>query len=193
MEQSKPLSLCLPLGVQIQTPTRRHGASDVEWDPAVPSCPGANSISDDESKRSPPLPKTQNPFQTLRDREYEPEFLVHSAALQYPRNNTPFEFTAMWNLTLLAMNPNKKWDIYCDSLQASLFYQHITYQDQKYQFVLLTATSLRLLLLTTTNQTLVSFKLSTLDAYVADDVANKISDGNTTDLFGLEISVSIQV
>lgn len=30
MGQSEPL--CLPLGVQIQTPTRRHGASDVEWD-----------------------------------------------------------------------------------------------------------------------------------------------------------------
>lgn len=44
MVQSEPL--CLPLGVQTQTPTRRHGASDVEWDPAVPSCPGANSISD---------------------------------------------------------------------------------------------------------------------------------------------------
>ncbi|PQP96427.1 uncharacterized protein Pyn_18323 [Prunus yedoensis var. nudiflora] len=117
------------------------------------------------------------------------EFLVHSAALQYPHNNTPSEFTVIWNLTLLAMNPNKKWDIYCDSLQASLFYQHITDQDQKNQFVLLAATSLCLLLLTTTNQTLVSFKLPTLNAYVADDVANKISDGNTTDLFGLEISV----
>ncbi|CAB4277818.1 unnamed protein product [Prunus armeniaca] len=92
------------------------------------------------------------------------------------------------------MNPNKKWDIYCDSLQASLFYyspvyQHITELDEKYQRVLLAATSLRPLLLTTTNQTLVSFKLSTLDAYVADDVANKISDGNTTDVFVLEISV----
>ncbi|CAB4314630.1 unnamed protein product [Prunus armeniaca] len=92
------------------------------------------------------------------------------------------------------MNPNKKWDIYWDSLQASLFYyspvyQHITELDQTYQRVLLAATSLSPLLLTTTNQTLVSFKLSTLDAYVADDVANKISDGNTTDLFVLEISV----
>ncbi|KAL6277648.1 hypothetical protein ACE6H2_021249 [Prunus campanulata] len=119
-----------------------------------------------------------------RPREYEPEFLVHSAALQYPRNNTPFEFTAMWNLTLLAMNPNKKWDIYCDSLQASLLYY-----SPVYQHVLLAATSLRPLLLTTTNQTLVSFKLSTLDAYVVDDVANKISDGNTTGLFVLQISV----
>ncbi|CAB4284236.1 unnamed protein product [Prunus armeniaca] len=92
------------------------------------------------------------------------------------------------------MNPNKKWDIYQDSLQASLFYyspvyQHITELDQTYQRVLLAATSLSPLLLTTTNQTLVSFKLSTLDAYVADDVANKISDGYTTDLFVLEISV----
>ncbi|CAL9002279.1 unnamed protein product [Prunus brigantina] len=49
-------------------------------------------------------------FLTL-PRGYDPEFLVHSAALQYPRNNTPSEFTAMWNLTLLAMNPNKKWDM----------------------------------------------------------------------------------
>ncbi|PQQ11044.1 uncharacterized protein Pyn_25543 [Prunus yedoensis var. nudiflora] len=85
-----------------------------------------------------------------RPREYDPEFLVHSAALQYPRNNTPSEFTAIWNLTLLAMNPNKKWDIYCDSLQASLFYYSPVYQR-----VLLAATSLRPLLLTTANQTLV--------------------------------------
>ncbi|KAI5325362.1 hypothetical protein L3X38_034436 [Prunus dulcis] len=76
-------------------------------------------------------------FLTL-PRGYDPEFLVHSAALQYPRNNTPSEFTLMWNLTLLAMNPNKKWDIYCDSLPASLFYyspvyQHITELDQTYK------------------------------------------------------------
>ncbi|KAL6283965.1 hypothetical protein ACE6H2_014894 [Prunus campanulata] len=86
-----------------------------------------------------------------RPREYDPEFLVHSAALQYPRNNTPSEFTAIWNLTLLATNPNKKWDIYCDSLQASLFYYSPVYQR-----VLLAATSLRPLLLTTAKSRMVT-------------------------------------
>ncbi|BFG38298.1 hypothetical protein CerSpe_245720 [Prunus speciosa] len=137
---------------------------------------------------------------------FNPEFRVHSAALQYPHINATrsasSELTATWDLTLLATNPNDKWDIDCDSLQAMLFYrpggyQHITERPQRHkekekELVVLAATSLVPFALSTRDQIGISFKLPMLSAYVANDVVKEISDGNTTTLslrFGLKLSV----
>ncbi|BFG38301.1 hypothetical protein CerSpe_245750 [Prunus speciosa] len=137
---------------------------------------------------------------------FNPEFRVHSAALQYPHINatrpSSSELTATWDLTLLATNPNDKWDIDCDSLQALLFYrpggyQHITERPQRHkekekELVVLAATSLVSFALSTRDQIGISFKLPMLSAYVANDVVKEISDGNTTTLslrFGLKLSV----
>ncbi|CAB4286890.1 unnamed protein product [Prunus armeniaca] len=136
---------------------------------------------------------------------FNPEFRVHSAALQYPHINatrSSSELTATWDLTLLAKNPNHKWDIDCDSLQALLFYtpsgyQHIKERPQEHkekekELVVLAATSLVPLVLSTRNQIGISFKLPMLRAYMANDVVKEISDGNTTTLslrFGLKLSV----
>ncbi|PQP97206.1 uncharacterized protein Pyn_09572 [Prunus yedoensis var. nudiflora] len=136
---------------------------------------------------------------------FNPEFRVHSAALQYPHINatgSSSELTATWDLTLLAKNPNDKWDIDCDSLQALLFYrpggyQHSTEQPQRHKekekkLVVLAATSLVPFALFSRDQIGISFKLPMLSAYVANDVVKEISDGNTTTLslrFGLKLSV----
>ncbi|KAI5318667.1 hypothetical protein L3X38_038375 [Prunus dulcis] len=135
---------------------------------------------------------------------FNTEFRVHSAALQYPHINataSSSELTATWDLTLLAKNPNHKWDIDCDSLQALLFYRpggyHITERPQQHkekekELVVLAATSLVPLALSARNQIGISFKLPMLSAYVANDVVKEISDGNTTTLslrFGLKLSV----
>ncbi|CAB4286889.1 unnamed protein product [Prunus armeniaca] len=136
---------------------------------------------------------------------FNPEFRVHSAALQYPHINatgSSSELTATWDLTLLAKNPNHKWDIDCDSLQALLFYrpsgyQHIRewrqeHKEKEKELVVLAATSLVPFALSKRNQRGISFKLHMLSAYVANDVVKEISDGNTTTLslrFGLKLSV----
>ncbi|CAB4284365.1 unnamed protein product [Prunus armeniaca] len=83
-----------------------------------------------------------------------------------------------------------KWDIYCDRLQPALFYG--LFFNYNPTGLRLASTSLRPLLLISSNQTSVSFKLPMLSAYVPYDVAKEISDDNTTALafrFGLMISV----
>ncbi|PQP95955.1 uncharacterized protein Pyn_34115 [Prunus yedoensis var. nudiflora] len=128
----------------------------------------------------------------------DPEFGVHSAVLWYPHNATrSSDLTATWDLTLLATNPNDKWDIYCHTIHASLFYgpgyQHLTEQWQIYELAVFAATSLPPLFLTSSNQTSVSFKLPMLSAYIGDDLSKEIFNDNITALslrFGLKLSLS---
>ncbi|PQQ19781.1 uncharacterized protein Pyn_35107 [Prunus yedoensis var. nudiflora] len=125
---------------------------------------------------------------SVRPRAFCPYFRVDSAALQYTHINatrSSSDLTATWDVTLIAANPNVKWDIYCDIFQpAVLYYNPIGLR--------LASTSLRPLLLKSSNQTSVSFKLPMQGTYIPDDVAKEISDDNTTTLplkFGLMISV----
>ncbi|VVA09410.1 Hypothetical predicted protein [Prunus dulcis] len=84
------------------------------------------------------------------------------------------------DVTLIATNPNMKWDIYCDRLQPGLFYG--LFFNYNPTGLRLASTSLRPLSLKSSNQTSVSFKLPMLSAYVPYDVAKEISDDNTTAL-----------
>ncbi|CAB4287360.1 unnamed protein product [Prunus armeniaca] len=128
----------------------------------------------------------------------DPEFRVQSAVLWYPHNATrSSDLTATWDLTLLATNPNDKWDIFCHTIHASLFYgpgyQHLKELWQMYQLTVFAATSLHPLFLTSSNQTSVSFKLPMLNAYIGDDLSKEIFNDNTTAMslrFGLKLSLS---
>lgn len=125
----------------------------------------------------------------------DPEFRVHSAVLWYPHNATrSSDLTATWDLTLRATNPNDKWDIYCHTIHASLFYgpgyQHLKELWQMYRLTVFAATSLHPLFLTSSKQTSVSFKLPMLNAYIGDDLSKEIFNDNTTALslrFGLKL------
>ncbi|BFG18118.1 hypothetical protein CerSpe_043920 [Prunus speciosa] len=94
-----------------------------------------------------------------------PDFWVDFASI-FTLNDTRFELTATWDLTLLAANPNHKLRIYYDSIQASLLYNH------DYRLANVVAP----FVLTKGNQTCVGFKLATVREYVRDDVAKGIFD-----------------
>ncbi|CAB4290302.1 unnamed protein product [Prunus armeniaca] len=60
----------------------------------------------------------------LRDIEInrvDPTFRLHSATVSLLNNASASDFTATWDVTLVASNSNHKLNIYYDTLQAAIF------------------------------------------------------------------------
>lgn len=117
-------------------------------------------------------------------RDRDPEFRVDSASISSFNSTTPSEFTAAWDVTLLAINPNHNVNVHYDVVQVWLYYGRT-----KYSILILATSLLPPFVLNAGNQTRVSFKLATLRAYVGDDVVKNITgaDGGSTTAFGLKV------
>ncbi|KAM2242451.1 hypothetical protein ACFX1S_009409 [Malus domestica] len=87
------------------------------------------------------------------------------------------ELTATWDMTVVAVNPNRVLAISFDSLQVTISYKTDT--GDKGRDVLLTTKPLPPppSPLNTETSTAHSFKIETVSAYVGDYVANQISEG----------------
>ncbi|KAM0993725.1 hypothetical protein ACFX13_009469 [Malus domestica] len=87
------------------------------------------------------------------------------------------ELTATWDMTVVAVNPNRVLAISFDSLQVTISYKTDT--GDKGRDVLLTTKPVPPppSPLNTETSTAHSFKMETVSAYVGDNVANQISEG----------------
>ncbi|XP_021813425.1 uncharacterized protein LOC110756319 [Prunus avium] len=102
-----------------------------------------------------------------------PEFRLHSATMSLP-NASASEFTATWDVTVVAFNPNHKVNISYDSLQATIFYVTDPFADA---VLLATKPVPPPSFLTAKAQTTHRFRVETVSAYVGDEVAREISEG----------------
>ncbi|KAL6270230.1 hypothetical protein ACE6H2_027141 [Prunus campanulata] len=114
-----------------------------------------------------------------------PEFRLHSATMSLP-NTSASEFTATWEVTVVAFNPNHKVNISYDSLQATIFYVTDPFEDA---VLLATKPVPPPSFLTTKAQTTHRFRVETVSAYVGDEVAREISEGRARGgvTFGLKM------
>ncbi|KAK9921114.1 hypothetical protein M0R45_029640 [Rubus argutus] len=107
----------------------------------------------------------------------EPEFWIESAAV-CGLKVTDSEFSATWNMTLLAKNPNKKLAINFDKVQVAVYYgskEDFFHRDHD-QYAI-AKTQLSPFFLFTGNQTGLNFKLGVVGASFLDSTAKEIYQG----------------
>ncbi|KAI5314362.1 hypothetical protein L3X38_043538 [Prunus dulcis] len=116
----------------------------------------------------------------LRIHLVDPAFRLYSATMSLP-NASASEFTATWDVTVVAFNPNHNLNISFNSLQAAVSYAtKVSYAtDPSGSAAVMLATKLvpPPSLLTTRARTTHRFTVETVSANVGDDVARKISEG----------------
>lgn len=116
----------------------------------------------------------------LRIHLVAPAFRLYSATMSLP-DASASEFTATWDVTVVAFNPNHKLNISFNSLQAAVSYAtKVSYAtDPSGSAAVLLATKLvpPPPFLTTRARTTHRFTVETVSANVGDDVARKISEG----------------
>ncbi|KAG9455040.1 hypothetical protein H6P81_007944 [Aristolochia fimbriata] len=98
-------------------------------------------------------------------RPHVPDFSVTSVAVT-PFNLSGNQLTASWDLTFAVDNPNKKMNIYYDSLKASVFYD-----DE-----LLAENALAPFYMETRNSTTLRARLAAVSGYVDGAVAKDMAD-----------------
>jgi hypothetical protein len=115
-----------------------------------------------------------------------PEFKVEWATVSQ-LNATGSELTATWDITLLATNPNRKFRINYDRVEASIIYGN-------HSHIRLGRTPLRPFVLNKRNQTRVAMKLGAVSEWVGHDVSNEISDDRSRGLvtFGVRLMTSVR-
>lgn len=107
----------------------------------------------------------------------DPKFWIESGAV-YGLEVTGSEFSATWNMTLVAQNPNQKLVIDFDKVQVAVYYgskEDIYYLDDD-QYTI-AKTQLSPFFLFTGNQTVLNFKLGAVGASFRDNTAEEIYKG----------------
>ncbi|KAL6270231.1 hypothetical protein ACE6H2_027142 [Prunus campanulata] len=116
-------------------------------------------------------------FIAIRDHRIHleaPAFRLYSATMSLP-NASASEFTATWDVTVVAFNPNHKLNISFNSLQATVSYA--TDPSGSAAVLLATKPVPPPSFLTTMAQTTNRFRVETVSANIGDDIARKISEG----------------
>ncbi|KAI5314363.1 hypothetical protein L3X38_043539 [Prunus dulcis] len=104
-------------------------------------------------------------------------------------NASASEFTASWDVTLVASNPNHKLDIYYDTLQAAIFYNANRSDSYRPRVLLATKPLPPPSALRTRAETTCSFRIEAASAYIGDDMAKEISEGRARGMVRFELTL----
>ncbi|XP_021833451.1 uncharacterized protein LOC110773252 [Prunus avium] len=106
----------------------------------------------------------------------DPKFHLHSATVSLIKASA-FEFTAKWDVTLVAVNPNHKLTVSYHSLHATILYETSDSDQAKARVLLATKPVAPPPALSTKTETTHRFRIETLSGHLSGDVAKKISEG----------------
>ncbi|KAM1130499.1 hypothetical protein EV1_044788 [Malus domestica] len=115
----------------------------------------------------------------LRDAKLSPEFpefrvdLVPVSPCPLTATSSSDYLTATWDLTLVAINPNRKLDLYYENLQADIFYGDVDDKESDINLKLGTA-PLPPIYVSKMNQTTLDFSVVMARSYVGTDTANDV-------------------
>ncbi|XP_021834517.1 uncharacterized protein LOC110774284 [Prunus avium] len=116
-----------------------------------------------------------------------PTFRLHSATVSLLNNASASNFTATWDVTLVASNPNHKLEIYYDTIQATIFYNRGN--SHRVRVLLATKPLPPPLALRTRAETTCSFRIEAASAYIGDDVAKEISEGRARGMVRFKLTL----